>query len=211
VDEAVESVDIVPTLLDVLGADLDHPLDGHSLMAPNRDALTDRRVGQRGEARAVPADGEHRDDALRRKGRIFGPGGGWESVLGIGPQNGLVGLEVAAIPVRPRDADGLSVTLDQSDALASVDLAGSSRVPALLTGEVVDVRTADAGDLLAIAVGEAVVAVARIYAGSEGALQFSALIPESALTAGNNAVQVFRVAGSEPTVLVPVDVMPDDA
>jgi len=189
VDSPARTIDIVPTIADVLNVRMPWHVDGRSLFARGP---RDRTVGlpdQDGEM--VQADlgslRRERSEELRRRVSIFGTGD-FARVYRIGPHRELLGRKVAELSTR-RGAGG-HVELDGRSQLAAVD-PGSGLVPTFITGKV-DLSGQD----LAIAVNGAVAAVTRSYT-AFGETRFAAMIPETALRQGRNDVGVYAVRDSE--------------
>jgi hypothetical protein len=187
VDDPVQTIDILPTIADVLGVRIPWRVDGESLFGP-RQRKRFVFVGDRGTFSAdLESLKARRAASLERQNSLFGSGLKPPGLYGIGPHPELLGKPVEKLTVLPGgDASG---RLDQAKELRSVDL-GAETIPARLTG-VVSGGGAGVRDL-AFALGGRIVATARSYyfAGVE---RFSVLVPESALQRGSNRVEVFWV------------------
>ena len=182
VDDPVQTVDILPTVAETLGARVPWKVDGESLFEPRpRERYT--FVGDDGRFTADPAAlAARRDEAVQRQERLFGRG-----LYRIGPNAELVGKRVGELDVS--SSGTASADLAQADELRAVD-PSSGYVPARLTGVISGAGTA--GRHLAVAVGGTIAAVAESYE-LAGAERFSVLVPESALTQGANQVELFWV------------------
>jgi hypothetical protein len=187
VDDPVQTVDVLPTIADVLDVRVPWRLDGEPLFGPrSRERFV--LVGDRGTFTADPrALVARREESLARQIELFGSGQGPPGLYGIGPNPELLGEPVSGLAVT--GGGDARAELDQADELRSVDL-GAEEVPARLTGTISG--DGAAGRALAVALGGRVVAVARSYAVA-GEERFSVLVPESALTEGENDVQLFWV------------------
>ena len=182
VDEPAQTVDILPTIADVLGVEIPWQVDGTSLFeARERERFL--LVGDHGTFTADPkALAARRQESLRRQIGLFGSG-----LYGIGPNPELLGRRLDELTLQ---AGGEArATLDQAEELEAVDLA-SEEIPARLTGTISG--NANAGRSLAVALGGRIVAVARSYS-SGGAERFSVLVPESSLRQGTNHVELLWV------------------
>jgi hypothetical protein len=190
VEEPVQTVDILPTIAGMLGVRVPWRVDGHPLFgARDREGFV--LVGDRA---TFTADSQslvaRREDSLARQIALFGSG-----LYSIGPNRGLVGAPLDELVLV---AGGEArATLDQADELRSVDL-DAEEVPARLTGSVAGGNCCRD---LAVALGGRIVATARSYAFG-GDERYSVLVPESALRAGANEVELFWVRPGP--VLVPV-------
>ena len=185
VDDPVQTIDILPTIADVLDVRVPWHLDGESLLGPRRRErfvfIGDRETFT-GDPSALEA---RRGASLERQISLFGSGSAPAGLYGIGPQRQLVGRRLEELEVR--FGTEASARLDQAGELRAVDL-GAEEIPARLTGTL----SGDGGPMrdLAVALNGRVVATARSYsyAGEE---RFSVLVPEPALRAGVNRVQLF--------------------
>jgi hypothetical protein len=196
------TVDVMPTIADVLDVPLGWPSDGRSLFdrdAPDRDGVA--IPTREGDVVRVPGA-----ELLRRRARslehriaLFGTAAEEPGLHGIGPHPELLGRRVedvgraAAGPVR--------AVLDEPGALARVD-PGSGFVPvqvtARLRGEAPRRRP------LAVGVNGRIAAVGTSFT-VLGGEQASIMVPEESLRAGRNAVELFEVAGARRAArLVPL-------
>ncbi|MDQ3890487.1 MAG: sulfatase-like hydrolase/transferase [Actinomycetota bacterium] len=193
VDRNVRTVDIVPTIADVLGAPLPYHADGLSLFDPTNDrgrVEVDQRVGKAVSA-GVDAAAEEKYETLRRKLAIFGSGR-TGSLYAFGRYNALVGRKPSGIGVV--GGTDLAASVDNEALLASVDL-GSALAPSHVTGRL-DGDAARAGVYLALAVNGRIAGVTRSFTVGDDVL-FSALLRESAFRQGRNEVDVFAVRARE--------------
>jgi hypothetical protein len=182
VDEPVQTVDILPTIADVLGVEVPWRVDGTSLFEA-REAEPFLFVGDEGRFTADPqALAARREESLRRQVALFGDG-----LYGIGPNPAVLGKRLDELTVRPLGTT--HAELDQAEELEAVDLA-AEEIPARLTGTISGGTSARRS--LAVALSGRIVAVARSYpAGGEE--RFSVLVPESSLRQGANRVDLLWV------------------
>jgi hypothetical protein len=188
VDRIVETVDIFPTILDVVGAKTSSRLDGRSLIdgsdpgrnsffLRSRSSTRPRRLGDLSADRAA---------SLERKERRFGRG----DVRGLYAPAGvrhLLGTELSAAALSP--AADVQVSVDNLPKYESVTRARDP-LPIYVSGVL---RTGRADPLnVVVAVNGTVAAFARSYRARGGHL-FGTLIPESALRDGRNTVTAFVV------------------
>jgi hypothetical protein len=188
VDEPVQTIDVLPTIADVLNIDVPWRMDGTSLLTPRarqRYVLVgDRETFMPDAAALITA----RAKALGQRLLLFGAGSTGPGLYGLGPKRQLLGRKVAALEVTA--AGGASAEIDQERELRAVDLAGEY-VPARLTGRI-EGGDEDAPRDLAVSVNGRVVAVARTYVFEEEE-RLSVLVPESALRNGVNDVELYWV------------------
>jgi hypothetical protein len=188
------TVDIIPTIADVLALELPWAVDGRSL----RDepaARTDVEVSQRDGTRVVApsADVERAvQAALRRKSALFGEGS--DSLYDIGSNRNLLGMKLAELPVQRSTA--ARVAFDDEGLLAHVRLS-SSFVPARVTGSVEGVEIGPRVEL-AVAVNGRIAALTRSIS-LDGEQRFAALLPETAFRDGANVVELLSIQGGRST------------
>jgi Sulfatase len=190
VDDAwVETIDILPTIFDILGLDPRVRMDGKSAYSEevqNRDELR-FLIRNTFEVLRIPASQfeRERQAVVDRNLRLFGTGReGPERIYRIGPNQDLIG--------RPASAAGerLPVELSYASEYERVDPA-SGYVPAHVVGRVEG--GGEPGRDIAVAVNGMIAAVGNTFTlavGDEGEL-VSVMVPESAFHEGRNRVEVF--------------------
>ncbi len=189
-DFRAETVDIVPTVAEVIGARLPWAADGVSLL--DTDTRGERQesvmLGTRGEV-VVPVETEALMEVVATQEGWF-PGGdpyrlaprGWEGLLHT---EGVTGSDV----------EGLEITVDQASAVADF-VPGSDPVPAYLSGSLSADRADRDQEVIAITLDGRVEAVTRTYdAGNSGVL-WEAMIDPAVLDAGARLVEAWLVMGS---------------
>lgn len=122
-DVPASTIDVLPTLMDVLDIEADWEMDGHSLLDGSEPTVE----------RAVTTDLDEALDALARRPAFVPEGDDWTSVVAIGEQGDLVGTRVDEHEMgRPST---LTWYYDHADALAD-PAAADDMAPVLLTGRV---------------------------------------------------------------------------
>jgi Sulfatase len=178
----VETIDILPTIADILGIRLPWRVDGTSAEGPPPagQPAVDMLTRDWEPLRLDAAELDRRTRAaLDRKVRMFGA-----DLYAAGPHRELLGRPVgAATP-----AAGAAADLDAAAELADVDLRGP--IPALMTGRVTGVGPGRHD--LALAVNGRVAALAQSFPW-DGEERFSAVVPPTAFRSGRNAVEVLLV------------------
>jgi hypothetical protein len=190
-DRPVETIDVMPTVLDVLGVDPPEGVEGASLLAADAPAREERHlVDAEGKRWQVGVDQTALFDAVRRKFQLVPRGGAGEQLFAMTPAGyaRVLGRDMSEA-VAP--APGLRLSLTRADAYRRVQLAAPV-VPALVSGEIEGLATSDGVPALAVAVNDLVVAVTEADAG-KGAGSFRALIPPTAFREGANEVEVFLI------------------
>lgn len=197
VDErSVETIDIVPTIAELLDATLPWPVDGQSLVAadfverPEKGVYTPRgREDMFALTRlAVPATRPATSAGRAHQLALFGAG---TPLDGRAPNAALAMLLDRPVASLPTAAAPFAATLDHADRFADVRPRSGS-LPAFVQGTV-DAAGA-AGTPLAISVNGIVRAVTEVLPDGSQTPAFGALIPEPAWRPGANRVEVHAVA-----------------
>jgi hypothetical protein len=199
----VRSIDILPTIADLVDVPIEWSHDGRS--AFGRAAQRRRAVWlpTRSFDRIIRIDAgelERRRAANRlRRARVFGTGAEsrllfgspWASVYRIGPHRELLGHRVRALRVRP--AGRVSARLAHAGLTGRVRFS-SGLIPTEVAGRLVGGSPGELRDL-AVAVNGRVAAVARSFRlrGRPGE-SFSVLVPETALRQGRNELRLYEVS-----------------
>ena len=209
-DRNVETIDVLPTIVDVLDIDSAATFDGTSAFstAPERPNKTIAPTPAERLTIEV-ADLTERDASVARKLEVFAGG-----LFVLGPHPEILERSTAELPVGA--AAAVEARLDQAEHYRDVDPDGPF-VPAQVFGRVRHAH-AGSGDLtLAVAVNGIVRAVTRSF-DERGQERFVALVPEASFRAGDNSVEVFVVetasgspvlhpatASSAPTYAIDLD------
>jgi len=191
VDDAyVRSIDILPTIADVVAVKPRWHVDGRSLRGrrlPGEGPVTVFVQGGRTVTSSLSQLKVQRARTLARQVAEFGAGP-ISRVYRIGPNQTLLGRDVATIPVRHGSA--LRVELDDSSTLNNnVDL-DSGFVPNYVEGALSS-KTGPPLEL-AVAVNGRIAAVTRSF-DQHGQRRFTAFFPETALRQGPNTVGFYAV------------------
>lgn len=188
VDRIVESVDILPTILDVVGAKAPQDLDGRSLVdgrVPERSSRTFiLRNRENAETRPIADLSAGRAASLARKERMFGRGD-LTPLYAPPDARHLLGRSVDGPALQP----DVQIRIHDPEQFATVR---RDRDP--LPIHVRGVLSTSRPEPLSVAVGVngIVAAVTHSYR-DRGAHVFSTLIPETSLREGHNAVTAFAV------------------
>lgn len=190
-DAYARTLDVTPTIADVLGWKLGYSSDGHSAfgrITRRRNSVT---LTTRDFSSIVHVSGrewkQRRRAVVRRRLRQFGSGD-WASLYtGIGPHRDLIGTaapKVARAPVR--------ASLKEASVYANVRRA-SGVVPTQIAGDLTGGADGAKRDL-AVAVNGRIEAVGRsFYLTGDKTEHFALNVPEDALHEGRNKVELFEV------------------
>jgi hypothetical protein len=197
----MRSLDVTPTIADLLGARIEWPHDGRSAFAastrrrkgvalPTRDFGRVIRIGRADLAR-------RRAETRRRRARLVLTGAEsqmlfgspWAALYRVGSHPDLIGRLPSALPRAP--AGATSALLANADLLNDVDPAGEV-VPTRMTGTIVG----GSGGLrdVAVAVNGRIRATGRSFRlRGKPKERFSMLVPEESLRPGANEVELYEV------------------
>jgi len=184
-DRHVQTLDILPTIADVLGIEIPWHVDGISALAGGSGSS---RVDVAGVTAPYAAELAQRRASLARQLEILGSGSWGPQLAGTGRYRGLVGRRLGSL--RLAGSLSASATIDAiGSKLVRAFPKGSRLIPSPLTGPVSGLHE---GDAIAVALNGRIAAVSAVYDGP----RFSALVPESAFRPGRNSVRAFVVTGS---------------
>lgn len=186
-DRPARTIDVVPTVADVLDVRIPWDVDGESLLGPAdgaRRIVIDQRGGKvaTGTLERLLRD---RAALLRRQYSHFGEGR--DSLFRIGTSRELLGRDVGELP---RHTTTIAARIENAGELANVRRS-SGYVPVRIFGRVRS-GSLDPSTELAVAVNGRIEALTRAF----GDGQFRALVPEASLRDGANEVEVFLVRGT---------------
>lgn len=183
-DDPASTVDVAPTIVDLLDIETDWEFDGRSLLdgsGPRRGLKIDTSLDKAFEV------------AERQQAR-FPRGDGWAALASIGTWGDLVGTEVADL--RIGEPSALRWTLDHRDTLAAPADAGDGPrpLPILMTGQV---HGSDDPPELVIALNGTIAGTVGGYRESDGGVAFTGLMGPFFVEGDNRAVayEVERTPG----------------
>jgi hypothetical protein len=188
IDRRVTSVDILPTIADVLGVRVPWKTDGRSVLKGGSGS----NVVQLESVKASLPDAlAQRKRSLERQLALFGTGTWGPRFAATGPYWRLVGKPVDTLTVAGSvDAEGI-VDAVGSKLLRSLPK-NSTLVPSPVAGKLPNLKT---GGTIALALNGRIAAVSQTYQAS-GKFRFSLLPSDSAFRPGRNEARLFLVTGS---------------
>jgi hypothetical protein len=200
-DVLARTLDVTPTITDVLNVPLGYRTDGHSafsraVRARHEVSLTKRDFSS--VVRISPARWKARRSAIvRRRLRHLGSGD-WASLFtSLGPNRGLIGQHVTSARAGARARATISLSRSFADVRRS-----SGVVPCEIAGRIRGSGAHRVRDL-AIAVNGRIEAVGRsFHLKGERVESYSVMVPENALREGHNTVEVLEVADDGAMVLL---------
>jgi hypothetical protein len=201
IDRHVETIDVLPTILDIANVELPVGLDGGSLLEPVAAQRHVVKVFHRVGTELNTLGGYYTFDprglaarraaAVRRKVALFGSGDGRDAlgVYRIGPHRELAGRRVSSLPRVPGEA---AAVIHQAAELRNVD-ADSGFVPGEITGSIPN-GTPGGGRPIALALDGRVAATGRTFSleGSQDE-NFEVIVPERLFRDGAMDARVYEI------------------
>lgn len=191
-DRNVQSIDILPTIADVLDIQMPCKVDGHSALDESLSENTEKIIYNPFYEKFVfdvPLKGV--DISLQRKLAIFGSGTTRpDGIYKYGKYCELIGRNVNEIGIIG-DAP-FKVKIDNEFLFANV-LPKAEFIPAFITGQIVSEMRKIGRLPLVIAINNRIAAVSEIYEDEKQEKRFSFSVPESVFHEGNNEVEVLMI------------------
>ena len=204
-DRFVKSVDLLPTVADVVGLTLQAPTDGWSVFDHSRPARIQLTVRENETISHVDPSviAESQTPAVLRN--RFGSGSDREAIFRIGPNPELIGRTVQSLKQTTDVPFEISLLrfADEVD-----DDSVATTVPCFFEGLVLSRRQSDEPVVLAIVVNGTIRAVTRTYRSSDFQNRWGALVPEWSMHVGRNDVQCFAVNAADGRLTPCVTVHP---
>lgn len=186
-DHAAESVDILPTVAEVLGIPLTEPLDGRSLLIDARSDRTEVNFVEEQTKKSFPLATVAASQTPRIAEATFGQTPG--DLFRIGPYPGLIGRRVDSLMVVE---DRQQTRLDLTRGGSRVDVSGTGRLPCYFEG-IYRGNDLDNPPPIAIAIDGVIAAVTRPSHHPEIRGRWDALVAEEFLPQGSHSVDYYSV------------------
>lgn len=180
------TIDVLPTVADVIDADLPGDIEGESLLGPDPDREETTTVGPR-NAVTYGIDGDEKLEVAARIERWFPDGDPWALRPPDAPD--LTGRRVHVDELR---VSSMTAEVREPGLYESVDTSGQvipSRVGAVLHGGV------DGSEIVAVAVNGIIGSVTRSYF-YEGEVAILAMVPPRLFVDGSNQIALIEVSAS---------------
>ena len=189
-DIRAETVDLLPTVAQVVGVTVPWDMDGISLLDPDRAARTESvMVGKQGSVR-FGVGGTEKLDAAAEKEVWFPDGDPWS----LTPPGWQEWLGRSLTTVDPLDVPGISIIVKQQSALDAL-ASDPDVLPAFLSGGVTLEENATGEEILVVAVDGVARAITRTFDPRAKSASFHVLIPPELLHPGHNDVVVWLATG----------------
>lgn len=199
-----ETIDILPTIMEVAGIELPEPVDGFSLLGDGAASRTSKRQTFRSPI-SFPTDLlTPMRKAVERNVERFGDGRD-DRLWSFGPHEDLLGRRVDELQIVDTPVAG--VTVRDTDRFGDVRL-DDDPLPCELFGEI-ELDGDDDVRALAVALNGEIVVTTQNYRTKQNVARplWAALLPEGALLEGKNRLQVFLIGAGDAgqRILSPVD------
>jgi len=191
-DRRALTIDILPTIAEVLGADLPWNVDGVSLLGPDPGRSETTTFGPKSQV-TYGADGGEKLELAARLEDLF-PGGDPWALRPAGSPN-IAGDRVDVAELEPAS---FMTRLEQPRTLAAVNRAGDM-IPSRITGSLIG--DLDGTEILAVAVNGVIGSVTRSYV-EDGDAAFQAMVPPELFVDGANELDLLLIRSDGPMLLV---------
>jgi hypothetical protein len=194
-DVLARTLDVTPTIADVLGWKVGYRTDGHSAFGPITRGRKRVILNTRDFSSVVSISAKRwetrRRAVVRRRLRQFGSGDIASLYTGLGPHRDLIGKPVGGVARAARSR----ATVADAGMYADVR-PGSGLMPTQIVGDLSGGHAPATRDL-AVAVNGRIEAVGRsFYLTGDPAEHFAFMVPEASLHAGRNSVEVLEVGAA---------------
>ena len=189
-DCKMESIDILPTIADILHIPIPWAVDGRSIISPAMAV----RANKSAKNSITGTDDElgfgykSQYESVKRKVAIFGSGKKRDGLFRIGPHNEFAGKDLSELTFS--DDSKVDFELIQAGLYDNVDPV-SPFIPARIMGVIMPAKAGEEEIGLAIAVNGTIRALTRSYSTKDGVQKFSAIVPEVSFRKGKNDIEVF--------------------
>jgi Sulfatase len=186
-ERQARTIDLLPTIAELLDIPAPPDSEGVSLLAPppdRPDVIVEDRY-QRVIARSVIKFERQRDAVLAQKVALFGSDQGWARVYRAGPDGNLVGRPASSVPGL---APAAAVTLAEPEQFDDVD-PQARFVPGAIRARFSGLGP---GVRVAFAINGRIAATTSTYEGPDGTRAF-VVVPPSAFRPGANSVEVLTI------------------
>ncbi len=177
-DRVVLNIDVLPSIVDLVDAEVDWEFDGHSLYDGSEPTLDPR----------VSPDVQALFDIAARREAAFPHGADWIGLAAVGDNGDLIGRRVAGDGLDVGDASAFTISIDQADQFASLPTE-AGQMPFGMAGTV---RGDDDPPELVVAVNGRLAGVLGGYRPVRGGWSFMGYVAD-VFDRGANEVVVYEV------------------
>ena len=199
-DRNVETVDILPTILDVLDIESPWKLDGISALSDRPERPQKIALSDTGQKFTFDARLSARDEFLQRQLDLFGSGD-WSAVFEVGPYPRLVGTRLEDLRIRQSRPGDPLVSVEGRKSFENVDL-NDTFLPCLVRGRIEPGGTLAKPVQLAISVNGVIRATTRTSPVVDENRLFTALVEPAAFQHGSNRVDLLFIDGNQESPIL---------
>lgn len=192
VDEPAFGIDILPTIVDVLGVSTEWAFDGMSLLDVDGVQRPHEAIWWCCEGEGASTDLAELIDQVERNYSWVPDQNSWLGVAGVGPYGGLVGQPVAALDVEKNEE--LRWSLEHGASLGDVD-PDSGKVQTLLTGRI-EVPEGTIPDDVLVVLNGTVAGVGYVSRDTASGGAIRGLVAEELVLDGPNDIDILIPNGS---------------
>jgi Sulfatase len=200
-DWNVETIDILPTVAELMNFKIPWKVDGVSVANQPPPADRSRQICDRDCQTLYKFDSKLFADgsALDRKISWFGTQSN-DRMFQFGPCSELIGKSV---PSATETTKSITIKLRNRDLFNSIS-PNLDTIPTFVAGNIYSNSKLPASIALGISINGVIVATTSSIALTPNSHAFDAVIPESSLRAGNNQLQIYEIPScSDPLLLMP--------
>ncbi|WP_311029957.1 sulfatase-like hydrolase/transferase [Mesorhizobium koreense] len=191
----VSNIDIVPTIADVLGIDLNWKFDGQSVFSENYKESENLNIVFRSKEFNIDRNSIVSLPLLGWQTQTFGSGTSLSDLPVNGPYASMIGKDIESLDVVKAPKEQEARLTQNFSMLADIDPASDFR-PWLVSSEVANLGD-DGQPWIALALNGKIVTLSQVYKDKNGSDRILALFPPGSIAAGANALSAFQVSGSE--------------
>jgi hypothetical protein len=188
-DYRAETVDILPTIADVVDVDIPWTTEGWSLIDDTKPTRTESRIQGRDGVVVFGTDGSEARAIAARKIDHFGSGGPY----GLAPSGYADFLGTSISDHVVATSDDVSASIRKKDLYTDIDLDGAS-LPAWIAGRLSFTDEEIEHIVIAVTVNDRIAAVTRSFRNKDDHIEYTAMLPPDTFVDGANDVRVFLVA-----------------
>jgi hypothetical protein len=191
-DRNVETIDILPTIADVINIQIPWPVDGRSVFDRSLPERTEKIIfaKQTAEDKLVYESSlDAKYETLKQKTSLFGSGSQPYGLFKTGPHPELIGRHVSDVEIVGEA--NVWIQFDNASLFDNVD--PKAFLPAYISGRVLQNLETSEPLILAFAVNDKITAISQSFRNEKNGTEISAIVPEEAFRSGKNKVEVFLV------------------
>jgi hypothetical protein len=190
-DSPLQTIDIVPTLADLLKVELPSGVNGISAFNPKVNRRTDKIAYS---SKYIPFNFPRDIDfmgVVRRKISLFGNAQSPYWLMALA-QSSAIGKNTGEFTIQPSK---LKAELFGSEAYKNVNV-NSRYIPSLIGGQLPAEKSKANGLVLAISINGTICGVTQTFAVSDSVQGFAAIVPENSFRNGKNVIEIFQTTSN---------------